>query len=237
MKLRVILISLITAVLVLLGVFLFGYFTVVEEIHYVGNVFLKEEKLNEAYFPGENDKRLLFVMKEKLFPKKSLSAVKEKKINIKELKTIEVVIEETEPFCELKYGGAVLVLNADGILLGASAESLRLPEIKVSGNLAYAVSEKLVIPEEEKLDEMLLLLKVANEAGLHFSSVYHTEEGLMAKDAEVQICFGDAESLYEKMQVYLMQVDALKGLSGIMYLNQFEEGTAPEKYIFKVQEP
>lgn len=208
----------------------------VDNILITGNERFTQEKINADLFSGKEKERFVVLLWKQLTrQKKILPYLKDYTINLEDYHTVTVQVEEKEVFGCLDYGGVYLYIDVTGTVLDSSEEKIEgipvLEGIYVRQAVLYEKIQSEQIPNLEKMEHILKLLR---QRGIEPDILYYSRQGMIRIDAgTIRVFLGNHENLEEKINTLASILPEMEGLSGNLYLDEYNPQNPSAGYRFE----
>lgn len=202
-----------------------------------GNVYCSSSAIAESIFTNDDDTRLLNILIRGMrggYKNEAFSA--KLKLDLKNLKCVQVEITEKAPAAAVQYDGCYLIVTEKGIALGRSDD---VPEgLRTIRGLEFAAPEYFTVPEtgDDSLQgavEIVVSLDRFEAAG---DPVIYRDGGYFLIVGDVTVAYGKAEYLNEKAEALLAQTPYYEGLKGTLHMENYDGSRETEKFYFTVEE-
>lgn len=207
-----------------------------DNILITGNERFTQEKICADLFSGKEKERLVVLLWRKLtHQKKEIPYLKDYTITLEDYHTITVQVEEKEVFGCLDYGGVYLYIDVTGTVLDSSKERMEgipvLEGIYVRQAVLYEKIQSEQIPNLEKMEHILKLLR---QRSIEPDILYYSSQETIRIDAgTVRVFLGDHENLEEKINTLASILPEMEGLSGNLYLDEYNPQNPSAGYRFE----
>lgn len=222
-----------------IGIFLFllGSAIRVDTIHIIGNQLYTAEKIQEDLFSGKTTKSTIVVFWEKLTKSKNtIPYLKEYQISFENYHTITVTVQEKEIFGCIDYGSGYAYIDQEGMVLDFDEEKWDNVSIMEGLYVTKAILHETI--ETAYLDRLQLLQRLQILLQQHeivVDSLYCSPQGTFRiQIGHIQVLFGDTSELEEKVNIFASILPTMEGLSGTLYLNEYNAHSNTSGYRFEV---
>ena len=231
--------GLIAAVLVLFLVLLAGVFLLsvqVEEIQVNGNLKYEDQEIIDMIFDGKWDRHVLYTYyKDKTKPHKQLPFIEDYKIRFKSFNSIEVIVYEKSVVGYIDYMGSCMYFDKDGIIVESSNEVLPGVPLVTGLKFGHIILYKPLPVENNKIFEDIMNL--TQQLALYEIGVdkifYDNGHEVTLFIQSVKVVLGSNQNINGKIGVLKDVLPKVEGLSGVLYLDNYDPSNTKPMYTFK----
>ncbi|WP_287387437.1 cell division protein FtsQ/DivIB [Lachnospira sp.] len=203
----------------------------VDVIEYEGNTHYSDEEMSDFLFEGKTPNSLIYF----LFGNTNIEIpfIQKYDVEIKWPNKFYVTVYEKPIIGYVKYMGSYMYFDKDGIVVESSTELIdSVPEVQGLEYSSIVLNKKIEVADESIFDKILELAQGFDKYDLDVDSIFFDSEGnIYVYIGSVKVAMGNtddySERLFELKQLY----SKLNGLSGTLYLNEFDGSS--DTIIFK----
>lgn len=208
----------------------------ISEIEVSGNKQYTKEQVIDLIFDGKWSRNSAFCYYENRFREhKSIPFIEEYKIEFKSPTKVEIVVFEKSVVGYVSYMSSYMYFDKDGIIVESSVD--QLPGVPWITGLEFGhivLHQPLPVADQDIFEEILNLTQVLSVNEVQVDKIHYNSFGeaeLFVGDITVEL--GNSESLNGKIAELHDILPELKGLSGTLYLDTYDETNASPTYTFK----
>lgn len=215
---------------IVFGIVLLSCMIRVDTVHIIGNNLYTAEEIKNDLFSGKETQSFLSV-----FRKKELPYLKEYKITVENYHTITVTVQEKEIFGGIDSGGAYAYIDANGMVLRFEEE--KREDVSIIEGLYVTKVILHEVLETKDLDRLPFIQRVQTLLKQHeiiADVIYCSPQRTFRINlGTIQVFLGDTSELEEKINVFVAMLPALEGLSGNLYLDEYNSQNSANGYRFE----
>ena len=211
----------------------------IDSVTITGNKQFTVEQIREDLFSGKQTENLgKMLWKQFPWAKDEIAYLKEYSISFENYHSILVHVEEKEILGCLDYGGTYVYIDVDGMVLGLDEEKREgipvLEGVYVTQALLY---ETIHTEQIEKLEKLEYLGNLLKQKDIIVDILCCTSQETFRVDiGSVQVFLGDYIDLEEKVNTLFAILPKMEGLSGKLYLNEYDGKNPNAGYRFEVSQ-
>ena len=231
MKKRIIILSVILALLIGAGIYISTYKLM--NIQVAGCVLSSEEKVKETVreeAPFNNI--LLLWLKNKLRPIGDIPFVAKLDIEFVDKNTLAVTVYEKSVAGCIEYMDSYVYFDRDGIVLESTTD--RKPDVPTIEGLnisSWVLNEELPVTDKDRFGEILTITQLVEKYGLKIDRISFTKEGeIILRHENIDIELGNGEYLNNQMMNLGSILMGLKGKKGTLYMKDFQSDTSTASF-------
>lgn len=208
----------------------------IREISVTGNERYTQEQIIELLFPDRLSKNsAVCYLKDKLREHEKIPFVEDYRIVFQGPGKVEVILYEKSVVGYVSYMSSYMYFDKDGIIVESANE--KLPGIPLIAGLKYGqivLYQKLPVEREDIFQEILNLTQILSIYELEVDRIQYNDfgEATLYMD-EIEVLLGGNESLNGKIAELNDMLPLLKGRSGTLHLEDFDETNTTAGYAFK----
>lgn len=203
----------------------------VDVIEYEGNTHYSDEEMSDYLFNGTTPNSLIYF----LFGNTNIEIpfIQKYDVEIKWPNKFYISVYEKPIIGYVKYMGSYMYFDKDGIVVESSTELIdSVPEVQGLEYSSIVLNKKIEVADASIFDKILELAQGFDKYDLDVDSIQFDSEGnIYVNIGSVKVAMGNtddySERLFELKQLY----SKLNGLSGTLYLNEFDGSS--DTIIFK----
>lgn len=229
-------IGLVAAVIVvlLLAILLLSFN--IREITVTGNERYTQEQIIERLFPDRLSRNAAFCyVKDKLREHEQIPFVEDYRLVFQGPGRVEIILYEKSVVGYVSYMSSYMYFDKDGIIVESASERLEgIPQITGLRYGQIVLYQKLPVEREDIFQEILNLTQILSIYGLAVDRIQYDEFGSATLYLdEIEVLLGGNESLNGKIAELNDMLPLLKGRSGTLHLEDFDETNTTAGYAFK----
>ena len=208
----------------------------IKEITVSGSEKYTAEELAERLFPEKKDRNMVYCyLKYRFGEHEKIPFVEDYRIVFQGLNKIEVIVYEKKVVGYLTYMSSNTHLDKDGIIVESTNRKLDgiplVTGLKFGHILLY---QPLPVENEEIFDHILTLTQALSNYAISVDRIQYDSRGNAdLYIGDIQVVLGDNADLNGKISALNDMLPSLEGMSGILYLDTFDETNTSMMYTFK----
>lgn len=233
-KTAAIVIGVILAIVLLIGILLCA--VQIKEIEVTGNKQYTEEEIIDLIFDETWSRNSVYCYYESQFREpKSIPFIEEYKIEFQSPTRVRVVVYEKSVVGYVSYMSSYMYFDKDGIIVESSVE--KLPGIPWITGMEFGhivLHQPLPVENHDIFNQILNLTQILSVNGVQVDKIYYNnylEAELTI--GEIMVELGNNENLNGKVSELRDILPELTGLSGTLYLDNYDENNSNPMYTFK----
>lgn len=233
-KTAAIVIGVILAIVLLIGILLCA--VQIKEIEVTGNKQYTEEEIIDLIFDETWSRNSVYCYYESQFREpKSIPFIEEYKIEFQSPTRVRVVVYEKSVVGYVSYMSSYMYFDKDGIIVESSVE--KLPGIPWITGMEFGhivLHQPLPVENHDIFNQILNLTQILSVNGVQVDKIYYNnylEAELTI--GEIMVELGNNENLNGKVSELRDILPELTGLSGTLYLHNYDENNSNPMYTFK----
>ena len=150
----------------------------------------------------------------------------------------QVVVYEKSIIGCVRYMSSYLYFDRDGIIVESSFRYITGTPVIEGLRFTQAVQyQPLPVEDPEIFSKILHLTNLLKKNKLNVDKVlYESDSSVVLFLGNVRVKLGDSSWLEEKLSVVMANLGALEGMSGTLYLDNYEPGASSYTFVFKKDE-
>lgn len=178
------------------------------------------------------DNTLLLCMKNKLNKIGDIQFVSKMDIEITDKNTVTVTVYEKSIAGCVLYKGDYVYFDKDGIVLDASKKRVgSVPLIKGLSFTEWNIGKKLPSDDDKKFQTILTITQLVEKYGLEIDGIKFTAENeIVLQHGGITIELGEGEYLAVQMMNLGNILKNLEGMSGTLYMKDFDSENATASF-------
>lgn len=208
----------------------------ITEISVTGNERYTDEQMTEILFPDQVSRiPIVCYLKDRFQEHETIPFVEDYKIVFQGLGKVEVIVYEKSVVGYVSYMSSYMYFDKDGIIVESANE--KLPGIPWITGLKFGhivLYQKLPVESDEIFREILNLTQILSVYELQVDKIKYNSFGeATLYMGEIEVILGNNESLNGKVAELNDMLPQLEGLSGVLYLDTYDETNTSAMYAFK----
>lgn len=208
----------------------------ITEISVTGNERYTDEQMTEILFPDQVSRiPIVCYLKDRFQEHETIPFVEDYKIVFQGLGKVEVIVYEKSVVGYVSYMSSYMYFDKDGIIVESTNE--KLPGIPWITGLKFGhivLYQKLPVESDEIFREILNLTQILSVYELQVDKIKYNSFGeATLYMGEIEVILGNNESLNGKVAELNDMLPQLEGLSGVLYLDTYDETNTSAMYAFK----
>lgn len=208
----------------------------ITEVTVTGNERYTDQQLVEMLFPDKASRNTVFCYaKDRLKEHEKIPFVEDYEIVFLSPSRVEIIVYEKSVVGYVSYMSSYMYFDKDGIIVESANQ--KLPGIPWITGLQFghiALYQKLPVEKEEIFQEILNLTQILSIYELEVDKIQYNSFGEATLHmGELEVVLGNNEGLNGKIAELSDMLPKLSGLSGTLYLDNYDESNASAMYAFK----
>lgn len=208
----------------------------ITEISVTGNERYTDEQMTEILFPDQVSRiPIVCYLKDRFQEHETIPFVEDYKIVFQGLGKVEVIVYEKSVVGYVSYMSSYMYFDKDGIIVESANE--KLPGIPWITGLKFGhivLYQKLPVESDEIFREILNLTQILSVYELQVDKIKYNSFGeATLYMGEIEVILGNNESLNGKVAELNDMLPQLEGMSGVLYLDTYDETNTSAMYAFK----
>ncbi|MCR5527306.1 MAG: FtsQ-type POTRA domain-containing protein [Lachnospiraceae bacterium] len=217
----------VAAVVVLLGVFIYLWKTYhISIVHVSGNKQYTQDEIRAMVLKGPLDSNSLFLRAERMIKKQTnIPFIERIDVRIDTPNEITIQVYEKAIAGCVSYLGRYMYFDKDGIIVESTSEKKDgIPEIKGLKFNACIMYEKLPIENDEIFQEILSITQMLDKYSIICDNIYFAgADSITLFFGDARVALGSMENIDEKMIKLQYIVPELKGMKGVLHMENYTE--------------
>lgn len=208
----------------------------ITEITVTGNQRYTDEQMIELLFPDQTSRNSLFCYaKDKLKPHETIPFVEDYRLVFSGPGKVEVIVYEKSVVGYVSYMSSYMYFDKDGIIVESSGTRLEGVPWITGLNFGYIVLyQKLPVEDEHIFSEILNLTQILSLYEMEVDRIQYNSAGeATLYMGDIEVVLGGNESLNGKIAELNDMLPELEGLSGVLYLDTYNEADTNGMYVLK----
>ena len=208
----------------------------INNISVTGNSQYSKEEIIQLLFPESADYNTVYCYaKDQLKEHRKIPFVEDYKIVFQSWNRIEIIIYEKSVVGYVSYMGNYLYFDKDGIVVESSHTEIdRVPQVTGLQFGHIILYQPLPVEDQTIFDEILNLTQILSVYDLKVDKVYYDNyKNAVLYLGEIQVILGDSRQMNGKIAELSDIFPEIEGLSGILYLDTYDENNKAIRYTFK----
>ena len=197
-------------------------------LNFGGNTRYSDEEMEKMLFPNELSKITVYnLIRSKVKKNYNIPFIQDVDIYITGINSADIIVYEKSVVGCVKYMSSYMYFDKDGIVVESSNNFLEgIPLIDGLDFGRVVLYEKLPISNENVFDQMLDITQVlvGNDITVDKITIYI---------GDIEVYLGDSKELNGKIGELRDMWEKIKGLSGILYLDNYNPLNENTTYTFK----
>ncbi len=208
----------------------------ITEITVTGNERYTDEQMIEMLFPDKASRNTLFCYaKDRLKEHEKIPFVEDYEIVFQSPTKAEIIVYEKSVVGYVSYMSSYMYFDKDGIVVESANQ--KLPGIPWITGLQFGhivLYQKLPVENEAIFQEILNLTQILSIYEMAVDKIQYNSFGEATLHmGEIEVILGNNEGLNGKIAELSDMLPELSGLSGTLYLDNYDESNASAMYAFK----
>lgn len=208
----------------------------IREITVAGSTKYTSEELAARLFPEKKDRNMVYsYLKYRFREHEKIPFIEDYKIVFQGLHKIEVIVYEKKVVGYLTYMSSNMYFDKDGIVVESTVRKLDGVPLVTGLKFGHIVLyQPLPVENEEIFDDILNLTQALSGYEIKVDRIqYDARRHANLYIGDIEVVLGDNSSLNGKISALNDMLPALKGMSGVLYLDTFDETNTSMMYTFK----
>lgn len=208
----------------------------ITEITVTGNERYTDEQMIEMLFPDKASRNTLFCYaKDRLKEHEKIPFVEDYEIVFQSPTKAEIIVYEKSVVGYVSYMSSYMYFDKDGIVVESANQ--KLPGIPWITGLQFGhivLYQKLPVENEAIFQEILNLTQILSIYEMAVDKIQYNSFGEATLHmGEIEVILGNNEGLNGKIAELSDMLPELSGLSGTLYLDNYDESNGSAMYAFK----
>ena len=208
----------------------------IKDISVTGNERYTDEQMVEILFPDKMSRiPIVCYLKNRFQEHEKIPFVEDYKIVFQGLNKVEVIVYEKSVVGYVSYMSSYMYFDKDGIIVESASD--KLPGIPWITGLDFGqivLYQKLPVESQDIFGEILNLTQILSVYELQVDKINYNQFGeATLYMGEIEVILGSNDSLNGKIAELNDMLPQLKGLSGVLYLDTYDETNTGAMYAFK----
>ena len=208
----------------------------ITEVTVTGNERYTDEQLIQMLFPDKASRNTVFCYaRDRLKEHEKIPFVEDYEIVFQSPSKVEIIVYEKSVVGYVSYMSSYMYFDKDGIVVESANQ--KLPGIPWITGLKFghiALYQKLPVENQEIFQEILNLTQILSIYELAVDKIQYNSFGeATLYMGDIEVILGDNEGLNGKIAELSDMLPQLSGLSGTLYLDNYDESNASAMYAFK----
>ena len=235
-KKRILIILGVLAVL-LAALFLVAGNITIKEMSVTGNEFYTSEEIRDMLFDTPLKRNSIYCYLTNRFgEQQSIPFIERYQIEFHSLSSVEVIIYEKNIIGYIEYLGSNLFFDRDGVIVESSSRVIEgIP--RVSGlTLDHVILyQELPVERQDVFEEVLNLTQLFERNEIPVEEIYFDKNyNAQIQIGDITVRLGENENMDLKIAELKNILPEIEGLSGTLYLEDYQENAVNTTYVFKM---
>lgn len=208
----------------------------VTSVTVTGNNRYTDEQMEAILFPDSLSRNTAACyLKDRFKKHEAIPFVEDYKLVFQGLNKVEIIVYEKSVVGYVPYMSSYMYFDKDGIIVESANQELpgipRITGLKFGHIVLY---QKIPVESQEIFDEILNLTQILSVYGLEVDKIQYNSLGeATLYMGEIEVVLGDKKGLNGKIAELNDMLPKIKGLSGTLYLDTYDETDSNAMYAFK----
>lgn len=226
----------VAGLVIILGITLTLLSFQIKTIEVKGNhQYTKEEIIDQIFSDPMDYYTVYSYMKDRLKEHRSIPFVEDYKIVFHSFNRVEVIIYEKSIVGYVAYMGNYMYFDKDGIVVESSTDKLDdVPQIAGLQFGHIVLYQKLPVEDNTIFNDILNLTQIISEYEFDVDKIqYDTLKHAILYIDDIDVILGDNQYINGKIALLSDILKEIKGMSGILYLDKYDEKNNKPMNTFK----
>ena len=205
-------------------------------LNFGGNTRYSDEEMEKMLFPNELSKITVYnLIRSKVKKNYNIPFIQDVDIYITGINSADIIVYEKSVVGCVKYMSSYMYFDKDGIVVESSNNFLEgIPLIDGFDFGRVLLYEKLPISNENVFDQMLDITQVLVGNDITVDKItISSDNNITLYIVDIEVYLGDSKELNGKIGELRDMWEKIKGLSGILYLDNYNPLNENTTYTFK----
>ena len=205
-------------------------------LNFGGNTRYSDEEMEKMLFPNELSKITVYnLIRSKVKKNYNIPFIQDVDIYITGINSADIIVYEKSVVGCVKYMSSYMYFDKDGIVVESSNNFLEgIPLIDGLDFGRVVLYEKLPISNENVFDQMLYITQVLVGNDITVDKItISSDNNITLYIGDIEVYLGDSKELNGKIGELRDMWEKIKGLSGILYLDNYNPLNENTTYTFK----
>lgn len=205
-------------------------------LNFGGNTRYSDEEMEKMLFPNELSKITVYnLIRSKVKKNYNIPFIQDVDIYITGINSADIIVYEKSVVGCVKYMSSYMYFDKDGIVVESSNNFLEgIPLIDGLDFGRVVLYEKLPISNENVFDQMLDITQVLVGNDITVDKItISSDNNITLYIGAIEVYLGDSKELNGKIGELRDMWEKIKGLSGILYLDNYNPLNENTTYTFK----
>ena len=205
-------------------------------LNFGGNTRYSDEEMEKMLFPNELSKITVYnLIRSKVKKNYNIPFIQDVDIYITGINSADIIVYEKSVVGCVKYMSSYMYFDKDGIVVESSNNFLEgIPLIDGLDFGRVVLYEKLPISNENVFDQMLDITQVLVGNDITVDKItISSDNNITLYIGDIEVYLGDSKELNGKIGELRDMWEKIKGLSGILYLDNYNPLNENTTYTFK----
>ena len=205
-------------------------------LNFGGNTRYSDEEMEKMLFPNELSKITVYnLIRSKVKKNYNIPFIQDVDIYITGINSADIIVYEKSVVGCVKYMSSYMYFDKDGIVVESSNNFLEgIPLIYGLDFGRVVLYEKLPISNENVFDQMLDITQVLVGNDITVDKItISSDNNITLYIGDIEVYLGDSKELNGKIGELRDMWEKIKGLSGILYLDNYNPLNENTTYTFK----
>ena len=205
-------------------------------LNFGGNTRYSDEEMEKMLFPNELSKITVYnLIRSKVKENYNIPFIQDVDIYITGINSADIIVYEKSVVGCVKYMSSYMYFDKDGIVVESSNNFLEgIPLIDGLDFGRVVLYEKLPISNENVFDQMLDITQVLVGNDITVDKItISSDNNITLYIGDIEVYLGDSKELNGKIGELRDMWEKIKGLSGILYLDNYNPLNENTTYTFK----
>ena len=205
-------------------------------LNFGGNTRYSDEEMEKMLFPNELSKITVYnLIRSKVKKNYNIPFIQDVDIYITGINSADIIVYEKSVVGCVKYMSSYMYFDKDGIVVESSNNFLEgIPLIDGLDFGRVVLYEKLPISNENVFDQMLDITQVLVGNDITVDKItISSDNNITLYIGDIEVYLGDSKELNGKIGELRDMWEKIKGLSGMLYLDNYNPLNENTTYTFK----
>lgn len=211
----------------------------IREMSVTGNEFYTNEEIRDMLFDTPLKRNTIYCYLNNRFgERQAIPFVERYQIEFRSLSSVEVIVYEKNIVGYIEYLGSNLFFDRDGMIVESSSRVIDGIPIVAGLKLDHVILyQKLPVERQDVFEVLLNLTQLFERYEIRADKIFFDKNyNAQVIIDDITVRLGDEENLDLKIGELKNILPKLKGLSGTLYLEGYQENSINTAYVFKKDE-
>ncbi len=210
----------------------------IREMSVTGNDFYTSEEIRDMLFDTPLKRNSIYCYLNSRFgEQQTIPFIERYQIEFNSLSSVEVIIYEKNIIGYIEYMGSNMFFDRDGMIVESSSRIIEGVPLVSGLEMDHVVLyRKLPVERQDIFEEILNLTQLFERHGVPAERIYFDKNYNAQIDiGGIAVRLGENENMDLKIAELKNILPELEGLSGTLYLEDYQENAVNTTYVFKVK--